>query len=61
MIARLWWKEARRVWPIWAFLAALGILWMGVVRWLVGAELMPGALDAQARLVTLVYMFLILL
>jgi len=60
MIARLWWKEARQVWPIWAFLAGLGLLWMNLLRWYVNTG--PGpriALVGQAILITFVYLFLI--
>ncbi|MFO0950044.1 MAG: hypothetical protein U0835_02620 [Isosphaeraceae bacterium] len=40
MYARLWWKEARQTWPIWAFLAlaALGAQWLVVSLELPGVE-----------------------
>ncbi|MDG3007088.1 ABC transporter permease [Paludisphaera mucosa] len=57
MFARLWWKEARQVWPVWAFLAVLGLSGQAKIRWFFG----PGGepLAGTAMLVTVVYLFLI--
>jgi len=62
MIARLWWKEARQVWPIWAFLVGLGLAWMNVIEFYINPEGSVGlrvGLIGQAVLITFVYMFLI--
>lgn len=58
MFARLWWKEARQTWPVWAFLACVGLGLQGFIRLLVG----PGPIDGYgptAGVVTVIYLFLV--
>ena len=60
MIARLWWKEARQVGPIWVFLAGLGLFWMAVIQWYFTTGSSPRAtLSGPALFITFIYMFLI--
>ncbi|AMV36408.1 ABC transporter permease [Planctomyces sp. SH-PL62] len=59
MIARLWWKETRQAWPIWAFLTAGGLALQASVGWYWGDEAGPGGYVAIALVVTLMYLFLI--
>jgi len=58
MIARLWWKEARQVWPAWVFLAGFGLLEMGLAQWF-ASPAPPGVFAGHAAVLTFLYMFLI--
>ncbi|WP_165251794.1 hypothetical protein [Paludisphaera soli] len=59
MLARLWWKEARQAWPIWAFLAASGLALQAFVGWYWGEEAGPGGYVNVALVFTMIYLFLI--
>jgi len=59
MVARLWWKEARQIWPIWAFLAAVGLAAQGLAAWYLGKDLDAAWLGAIAFGTTFLYAFLI--
>lgn len=58
MFARLWWKEARQTWPVWAFLAFVGLASQGLVRLLAGSGQEEGCI-LIAGLVAVIYLFLI--
>ena len=58
MFARLWWKEARQTWPVWAFLACVGVALQGLVRLLAGPSPVEGYIPLAA-VVTGIYLFLI--
>ncbi|MDR3620762.1 MAG: hypothetical protein P4L85_15525 [Paludisphaera borealis] len=59
MIARLWWKEARQVWPVWALLAAAGLGLQALVGWYWGDAAGPGGYVHIALVLTMMYLFLI--
>ena len=59
MIARLWWKEARQVWPIWVFLAGLGLVWLAGLRWSVEASPSRVPFLGPVSGIAFLYMFLV--
>ena len=48
MLARLWWKETRQFWPIWAFLGVIALGVQAVVLSFVGKEARTGSLGLIA-------------
>jgi hypothetical protein len=58
MVARLWWKEARQTWPIWAFLAVAGLTAQGVAVWY-SKEAPTQVVGAIALMFTFLYVFMI--
>ncbi len=59
MIARLWWKEARQVWPVWGLLAAGGLGLQAFVWSYWGDEVRKEGYAHVALVVTMMYLFLI--
>ncbi|WP_165069539.1 hypothetical protein [Paludisphaera rhizosphaerae] len=59
MFARLWWKEARQTWPVWAFLAVVGIAIQALIVGYAQGDGEPRGLAILAEVVTLIYVFLI--
>ena len=59
MIARLWWKEARQVWPVWGLLAAGGLTLQAFVWLYWGDEVRAGGYAHVGLVVTMMYLFLI--
>jgi hypothetical protein len=59
MFARLWWKEARQMWPAWGFLAVLGMAVQSYLFYYWRAEVSPGGYAHVALVVTMMYLFLI--
>ncbi len=55
MYLRLWWKDARQFWPIWAFLAVAAIVTQGLVLHYVGDEARRGILGGLALCWTALY------
>ena len=48
MLIRLWWKEARQFWPIWAFLALTALVVQWVVLYSLGRDAQTGVLGLFA-------------
>ena len=48
MFARLWWKEFRLFWPVWAFLVVLALVAQPAAIWFFGREAQGGALALMA-------------
>lgn len=59
MLARLWWKEARRLWPIWVSLAAVAGAVQGLALWYVGPGPWSGQLAFLAVAWAALYGFLV--
>ncbi|MGC8638636.1 MAG: hypothetical protein ACP5XB_02020 [Isosphaeraceae bacterium] len=57
MVARLWWKEARMFWPIWAFLLVIAAAVQILVLHFSGDEARTGALAVLALRWTCLYAF----
>ena len=59
MIARLWWKEARQAWPVWALLAGLGLGVQACMGWYWAEDAGPAGYVRVALIFTMIYLFLI--
>ena len=59
MIARLWWKETRQVWPVWGLLAAGGLGLQAFIWWYWDDEVRSGGYAYMGLVVTMMYLFLI--
>jgi ABC-type transport system involved in multi-copper enzyme maturation permease subunit len=57
MVARLWWKEARLFWPIWALLAVLALAAQGLTLHFLGQQARSGGLLVLALGWTILYAF----
>ncbi len=59
MFARMWWKEARQTWPVWGFLALMGMLVQSSLFSYWGAEVPAAGYAIVALVVTMTYLFLV--
>jgi ABC-type transport system involved in multi-copper enzyme maturation permease subunit len=55
MVARLWWKDARQFWPIWALLAVLALAIQGLLLQYAGPSARAGELTVLAVFWTSLY------
>jgi ABC-type transport system involved in multi-copper enzyme maturation permease subunit len=57
MLARLWWKDTRQFWPIWAALAVMALAFQAVLMHYARAEVKDGELPVLALFWTCLYGF----